>query len=178
MPNLSEAIAEAYASAPSHVVLLHTLEIRHPAFIDEQGNAAPIRVVRDHADLFATLEATAPANAGQQVRFVSFAFDITLPPVNDKSIPEVAITIDNVSLDIVKNIERAVESQQVIMVTYRPFLSTDLSGPQFDPPMHLVLSDIVVDVFKVKARASLPNLSNKSFPSALYTATKFPGLAR
>ena len=35
---LSEALKEAYASAPSDVVLLHTLELRHPSFVDEQGN--------------------------------------------------------------------------------------------------------------------------------------------
>lgn len=35
---LSEALKEAYASAPSDVILLHTLELRHPSFVDEQGN--------------------------------------------------------------------------------------------------------------------------------------------
>ena len=36
MPNtaLSEAIKEAYASAPSEQIILHTLELRHPAFVD------------------------------------------------------------------------------------------------------------------------------------------------
>lgn len=39
MPNpaLSEAIREAYASAPSDVVILHTLELRHPDFVDENN---------------------------------------------------------------------------------------------------------------------------------------------
>ena len=35
---LSEALKEAYASAPSNVILLHTLELRHPSFVDENGN--------------------------------------------------------------------------------------------------------------------------------------------
>lgn len=34
---LTEALKEAYASAPSDITILHTLELRHPAFIDEQG---------------------------------------------------------------------------------------------------------------------------------------------
>ena len=53
---LSQALKEAYASAPANVVIYHTMELRHPAF------TAPIRVVRDYAPLTATLEATAPAD--------------------------------------------------------------------------------------------------------------------
>ena len=37
-PALSEAIREAYAAAPADVVILHTLELRHPAFGDDDGN--------------------------------------------------------------------------------------------------------------------------------------------
>ena len=37
---LSEALREAYASAPSDVVILHTLELRHPDFKNESGVAA------------------------------------------------------------------------------------------------------------------------------------------
>ncbi len=55
MPNaaLSEAIKEAYASAPSEQIILHTLELRHPAFVDEAGQPVAIRVVRDTSDLWA-----------------------------------------------------------------------------------------------------------------------------
>ena len=48
-PALSEAIREAYASAPADVVVLHTLEIWHPSFT-EDGVAKPIRVVRNYED--------------------------------------------------------------------------------------------------------------------------------
>ncbi len=58
MPNaaLSEAIKEAYASAPSEQIILHTLELRHPAFVGETGQLVAIRVVRDTGDLWARLE--------------------------------------------------------------------------------------------------------------------------
>ncbi len=42
---LSEALKEAYASAPSDVILLHTLELRHPSFVDEQGNTLDVLTV-------------------------------------------------------------------------------------------------------------------------------------
>ena len=175
---LSEAIAEAYASAPSDTVILHTLEIRHPNFIDEGGNATAIRVVRDHKNLIATLESNAPINAREEVEFIAFSFDIILPPVDDKSSPEALIKIDNVSREIIDNIERAVVSQEVIKITYRPYLSKDLTAPHYDPPLHLTLTDIVADPFKITGKARFGDLSNLSFPRQLYTPTKFPGLVR
>ena len=153
--NLTDAIAEAYASAPSDIVILHTLELRHPAFVDENGQPSAIRVVRDNADLRATLEASAPLNGGEEVLFKSFAFEISLPETNDRSSPEAIVTIDNVSREIVHNIELAVVSQEVIKVSYRPYLSTDLSTPQYDPPLHLTLTDITADVFQVSGKAQV-----------------------
>ena len=50
-PTLSQAIREAYAAAPSDVVILHTLELRHPAFVNDDESPTAIRVVRDHRDL-------------------------------------------------------------------------------------------------------------------------------
>jgi hypothetical protein len=58
MPNsaLNVAIREAYASAPSDIVILHTLELRHPDFRDDEGQSIAVRLVRDHQDLSAKLE--------------------------------------------------------------------------------------------------------------------------
>ena len=52
---LSQVIMEAYAAAPSDVVVYHTLEINHAAFTQ------PIYVVRDNADLEAFVNATRTA---------------------------------------------------------------------------------------------------------------------
>ena len=93
-PALSQAIKEAYAAAPSDVVILHTLELRHPAFEDDAELPTAIRVVRDHADLTARLEASAPLDAGAMVTFVALAFDLSLPPVDTAPVPEIAVTLD------------------------------------------------------------------------------------
>ena len=175
---LSEALREAYASAPSNVVILHTLEIRHPDFRDEAGNSTAIRVVRDQQDLIARLEASAPINAGQQVRFVAMGFELDLPPVDIAPVPEIAITLDNVTREIVKHLDEASISESPIEVTYRPYLSNDLSGPQMDPPITLVITEVEADVQRVTAKARMADIGNKTFPSRLYTATEFPGLAR
>ena len=173
---LSEALREAYASAPSNVVILHTLEIRHPDFKDDAGNTTAIRVVRDQEDLLARLEAS--VNAGQQVQFVAMGFELDLPPVDIAPVPEIAITLDNVTREIVKHLDEASASESSIEVTYRPYLSNDLSGPQMDPPITLVITEVEADVQRVTAKARMADIGNKTFPSRLYTATEFPGLAR
>ena len=122
MPNtaLSEAIKEAYASAPSEQIILHTLELRHPAFVDEDGQQVAIRVVRDTGDLWARLESQAPLQAGERVQFVAMGFELDLPPVDTMPVPEITVTLDNVSREIVRHLDAAAESQSVIEVTYRP----------------------------------------------------------
>lgn len=167
---LSAAIKEAYASAPSNAVIHHTLEIYHPAF------SVPIRVVRDQVDLAATLEATAPRDASTLVTFVAFAFDIVPPDVQSSAMPSCVIEIDNVSRDILAQIEAATGSTDLITVIYRQFLSTDLSGPENDPPLTLTVLAISANVFRIRATCGFGDLVNKKFPSNLYTAEQFPGL--
>ena len=53
---LSEAIAEAYASAKTADPVLVTLEFRHPSFTDDAGNPTSAWVVNDFRNLVATDE--------------------------------------------------------------------------------------------------------------------------
>lgn len=167
---LTQAIKEAYAAAPSDVVIHHTLELRHPAFTQ------PLRVVRDYAALDATLEASAPEDPSTEVTFTAFAFDLVKPEVNSDGRPQITIEIDNVSREIIANIEAAMSSQASIEVTYREYLSTDLTGPQNDPPLHMNIVRITADLFRVRADATFGDFSNRRFPAVAYTAETFPGL--
>jgi len=72
----------------------------------------------------------------------------------------------------------AATSQDKIEVTYRPYLSTDLDGPQMDPPITLILTEVEADVFRVTGRARMLDIGNKAFPAETYTAKRFPGLTR
>ena len=162
-PALKDAIKEAYASAPSDVVIVDTLELRHPAF------TTPIRVTTQYTPISARLEATAPLNAGQVVEFQPFGIDT--------GIPELQITIDNVSREILRHIELAMPQPEMLEVTYRAFLSNDLlGGPQNDPPLHMTISSIEADAMAVRAKATIADFINKKFPGENYVDTKFPGL--
>jgi len=169
---LSQAIKEAYASAPCSSIIYHTLEIYHPSF------TVPIRVVRDNITLTATLEASAPRNASEAVNFLGYQFDLTPPEVSTSGVPQCTVEIDNVSREILAQIELAVAggAPDLITITYRAFLSDDLTGPQNDPPLTLTVSDITANVFRISATAGFPNLANKRFPSQEYTSERFPGL--
>ena len=168
---LSLALREAYASAPANVVIYHTLELWHPAF------SVPIRVVRDYADLTATLESTAPRNASEAVTFIAFNFDFSKPEVSSAGVPQITITLDNVDRAIVANIEAALTTTDMVTVIYREFLSSDLSAPQNNPPLAMTILNVVADVFKVTATAGFPNLMNKRFPTTEYSAEVFTGLS-
>ena len=177
-PSLNEALREAYASASSDEVILHTLELRHPSFMDEGGKPTAVRVVRDHQDLTARLEPTAPLNPGESVTFIAMGFDLELPPVHTAPVPEIVITLDNVSRMLVTHLEAASDSQDKIEITYRPYLSSDLEGPQLDPPFTLVLTEVSATVTSVTGRARMLDIGNKAFPAETYTAKRFPGLTR
>lgn len=176
--SLSEALKEAYASAPSEIIILHTLELRHSAFIDENGKPVAIRVVRDNINHICQLEESAPLNAGQEVEFVAMAFDLELPPVEAIPVPEITLTLDNVSTELIEYLDKAIETQDMIEMTYRPYLSNDLSCPQMNPPITLVITEITVDISKISATARMMDIGNKSFPAENYTVKKYLGLSR
>jgi hypothetical protein len=61
-------------------------------------------------------------------------------------------------------------------VIYRAFLSSDLSGPENDPPLTLTIKSISADVFRIRAVAGFDDLANRRFPALEYEASTFPGL--
>lgn len=169
---LSQALKEAYASAPSGQIIYITLELRHSLLTE------PIRVVCDKTDLEAYLEPDAPLNPGEEVFFRRYAFDLQRPEVSPSGIPTAQLTIDNVSREITAAIETVLSSSEPIKATFREYLSTDLSGPQNDPPMHMDVLEIKADVFRVTATIGFQNLMNKKFPTVSYTSDVFPSLAQ
>lgn len=169
---LSEALKEVYASAPTDIVHLETLEIRHPAFTQ------PIRVVKDYVNLSAKLEATAPLEAGEVVEFIAFAFDLTLPEVQDSGVPELEIKMDNIAVEILQNIELAMPQIDKLEVTYRIYLDVDAvsHGPHNNPPLHLTVTSVSADSRVITAKASIADFVHKRFPSKDYDDVTFPGL--
>jgi Domain of unknown function (DUF1833) len=170
-PTLSQALAEAYAAAPVAEVIYHTLEVWHAAF------AAPLRVVRDFADLTATLEASAPRNPGASVSFTAFAFDLRLPEVHTEGPPTLQIEIDNVGQELLGQIDLATSSITPISVIYRAFLASALTaGPQNSPVLALEVQSINVTPARITLECGFLDLTNRRFPGVDYGADVYPGL--
>lgn len=178
MADFSEAMKEAYASNPRGEVILETLEFVHPSFVDDDNSPTAIRFVRDGSDLFATLEATAPVQPGQTVQFTAFPFDVVLPGFEEGQTPTLTITVDNVGREMTAQLEAATQSSDPIIVIYRPYLLSDLSGPQMDPPIQMGVLKATADLMKVVFTATLDDVTNVPFPRRLYTPDDFPGLVR
>ena len=170
-PTLSDAIREAYASAPVDQIIYHTLELWHPAF------STPIRVVRDFNSLEARIEAGAARDAGSVVTFVGFAFDIIPPDQTTSGVPQCIIEIDNVDRTILSQIDLAVQSAEQITAIYRAYLSDALlDGPENDPPMELMMISVSATPFRIRGTAGFPDLINLRFPKLDYDLEVFPGL--
>jgi hypothetical protein len=169
-PALSAALQEAFASAPVDDIIHHTLEFRHAAF------AEPIRVVRDHADLTAALEADAPENPAEAVLFAGYGFTLQPPDVTTDPSPTLGIEIDNVDRTILAAVEASMVSTGAIEVTHRIYLASDLTAPQNDPPLTLTVAKINADLMRVRAGAGFADLANKKFPASEFSAESHPGL--
>lgn len=176
--SLELALQEAYASARQDVVVFHTLELRHPDFVDDSGLPTAIRVVIGWENIQVRLEPEAPMDPGAWVQFVAGAFNFALPGFEENQIPRLKITLDGVSREVVQHIEAAMRQPRPVEVTYRPYLSSDLSKPQMSPPLHMTLAGIKVDAFQVSGVATLTDVHNWPFPFEKYLASRFPGLVR
>jgi len=176
-PTVSEALAEAYAIAPDDEVVIDTLEIRHPNFVDDDGNPDSIWITTNEEEVSAPVEDDAPVKGGQTIIWRSFAFSFALGRIEPGSGAELAFKIDNIDRRIIENLDLAVVEPTKIIMCYRPFLSTDLDGgPQMIPPPSFVLSQCSVDSFSVTGRARVALDLAGAFPRHLYTATEYPGL--
>lgn len=167
----TQAIAEAYASAPIDELALNTLVMRHPNFVDEMGNPTSLYLVQGYEDYTLGLD-------GVMTLFKAVPFAFTLPGFEEGSVPQLNLSIDNVSHLITTYLELAIESLEPITVEYRPYLLSDPSQPQLDPPITMRLSKVTVDVFSATGVATLDDVNNWPFPNRRYTHNDFPGLFR
>lgn len=159
--SLSAAIKEAYASAPSDDTIYHTLAFTHPTF------TAPAFVVNGFDDLV-TGDGLGP--------YIALPFRLTLPEVSDQAPPEMQIQVDNVSQELLYQIDLAAEEPDQIVVVYRAYLASDLSRAQNDPPFLLTISAIEVTKTTITARAGVQNFTNRRFPRIIYRDNEYPGL--
>ena len=169
--SISIAYAEAMAFAPVTRAVIYTLEFLH-AQLDN-----PIRVALNSSDVRATLESTAPVNAGQEVLFRALPLGFQLPAESDRSqAPTVQLWIDGVSGVIAQELEGAVTTLTAVEMLMRVYMSDDLTGPAQLPPLRKRLREIVITEDRVTVTASYADPANRAFPAKTFTRAEYPTL--
>lgn len=186
--NLASVLQSENAN-PSDDVILYSLELIHPSIRDENDNPASIRIVRDYGTIIdyqengqpifgheLGLEASAPLNAGQVVKFIACQFDFTFPKKEENRISSVDISIDNVSSLVSKHLDDAVLEREDMEIILRLHLSSIPNIPQQEITGFKV-SDVKSDDFKVTITANYDDLISVAFPKRTYTEQEFISLA-
>ncbi len=162
--SLTQAIKEAYAVATINSVAIDTIELVHPKL------PASIRLVNQRQGITLTLE------NGETHFFDAVGFKFMLPAAGENGRQDLQISIDNVDRRISDFLDLAKEFFEPVQVIYRPYLSSDLTTPQMNPPLVLTLQDVTITQLMVQAKASFADVLNQKFPKEYYTRKRFPSL--
>lgn len=169
--SVSEAYAEAMAVAPIGRAMLYTVEINHPQLSES------LRAVLAHGDVTATLEASAPYNAGEAVLFRALPLGVQLPQENDQApSPAVRIWLDGVSRYVADQLDYTVSSLEQAEMILRVYASDDLTGPANNPPLRMDLTHIRLTEQRVEATAMYSDPANRGFPGKTFNRKEYPGL--
>ena len=162
---LSEAYAEAAASAPLDRAIIYTYELLHPSFTER------ICIVNDFQNITAGLE------TGEQVEFIACPVQVVPPSESDGSeAPTISVSIDGVSAIVASKLDEAARAHERITLVERQYVSDDLSAPCYLPPLSLTLKTVNVNATRVTASASFTDPVNRGFPSKDYLIREYPGL--
>lgn len=169
--SLSEALTEAAAVAPTSRVMLDTFEMWHPTLED------PVRVVNDYNDLHATLEPTAPRDAGIEVEFLACGVKITRAEESDTAAaPEITLSVDNVSGLMSQALKIARGSLDPWVIINRVYANDDTTGPAIMPPLTLHIVSIEISPTTLTITARFADIVNIAVPRTSFKLNEYPGL--
>lgn len=154
-------LEEVYASAPSDKVLIHTIQIDHPA-IDS------LYFCRAYDDI------TAATELESEVIFTAAALELQLPQKGVKGREDLVFNLDNVNGEAIQALDEIMEAAGNASITYRSYISTDLSGPQ--EVIGLVATSASIDMNAASITATFRDFVNRAWPRNRYTLDGYPGL--
>lgn len=108
--------------------------------------------------------------------FSAYPFNVIQPQAGEDQ-QDIGIVLDNVSREILSNIELAATNQEVpIIMTFRVYAEGE-TGSQITP-ISLALTEVVVDMFTVSCKASRTDLFSRRLPNGknTYFNENFKGL--
>jgi len=175
MADLTDALKEAYATAPDDVILLPTLEWRHSTFKTPEGRPAPLRIVRNYQEIRASLESNAPVDpGGTNIQFLPVGFESQPPARIPGQNIELVIVVDNVLPWIGEYVEAATQLQEPVFVRYRQYRSNALTEPDYI--FEMTLAVVTTRQNELRATCTLPDYFNRPFPKRFYNHVTAPFL--
>lgn len=149
-----------YASSGSEIIL-ETLEIA--------VGAQTYWLTRGYADITVTLE------DGSLREFKACGIDIALPARNADGTQDLKFAISNIKGVVSIAIRNALSDLNSASLTYRCYVSTDLSAPA-SPPYTLAIKSGYWTSTEVQITAGYMNVLDTAWPRYRYTLPLFPGL--
>lgn len=160
---------QQYFSAKARIREYRTLEVYHPTI-------GTLRYVNGRLDpLLATLELSAPRQAGQLVNFNGGAFEFAKPD-QQANLVRADIQLGNVGQHIKQHLKAIVGAQRIKTgeVIYREYLGNNLGSPVF--VLRLFIKAVSLTPRGALIRAEQDNPSDRQI-AEFYTSERFPGLA-
>lgn len=187
-PTLSDALKEAYASAPSDKVIINTLSLYFNGLKPDGENEDELyffsgfqgdyRTDKGVPMLQARLEDTSRFHPGEVIEFMAIPFKIILPDISSEATATGKLKIDGVGRDVTDQLKAAVEVGEAIELTYRQYLSdVKLDGPQNIPVMEFNISNVGATALTVSGSITTTSIGTLRFPKEVYDRDRWPGLA-
>jgi hypothetical protein len=155
-------------------VAMETLELHHPAFV-EDGQQIAVRAVNQLKDKVLTLDLGAPLQPGQAVTFTAIPFLFDFPSFEEGRAPEATVTVDNIGREIDKYLDAAETMYTELVCIYRVYMSSDPTTVAFGP-FRFVMREVDTKGASVSGSVTVANAQNLKFLRRLYTSDQFSSL--
>lgn len=155
-------LERVFASGGTEVVI-PTLEITCAAW------AAPILLCNGFENH------TCVTEDARTLTFIASAIEVALPKRDTSGTQVLTFGVDNVTGEAQQLIDQAMEAGERVHLTFRHYLSSDLSAPA-ETPLKFVVRDGVMEGGALQINAAFFDMINTAWPRRYYTPEFSPGL--
>jgi hypothetical protein len=155
-------LERVFASAGNEVII-PTLEITCSAW------TSPLLLCNGFEDK------TCITEDARTLTFIASGIQVALPKRDISGTQMLTFAIDNVTGQAQQLIDSALESGAMVYLTFRHYLSSDLTAPA-EPPLKFIVRDGSMDGSVLSVNAAFFDLINTAWPRVYYTADFAPGL--
>lgn len=118
---------------------------------------------------------TAVTENGDTITFIATGIDIALPARNSDGTQDLQFAISNIDGEVSTAIRNALGNLDSASLTYRQYVSTDLSAPA-TVPYTLAIKSGSWTALQAQITAGYMNVLDTAWPRFRYTLNEFPGL--